>query len=300
MPAKITLREMLKRGPVLAPCVYDCVSATLVKEAGFKAMCVSGAEVAASQLGVPDIGLLTASELEDTVRRINTISDLPMIVDIDTGYGNELNTINTCRRIARAGAMAVHLEDQTFPKRCGHLTGKEVIPLDDYIAKVRAAVDALKGTDCMLIARTDAYAVNGIDDAIDRAIAAYEAGADITLVEGSESVEGIREIGRRVPGLKMFGMASGGASPSMSFDELVSMGYSLITFHYAMFAGIDAMRRVGQICYNRQDDSYLLDLFKEDPTLPHFYDALGLHDWLQLGKKYNPNIKDAYIKQCEV
>lgn len=290
---KITLRSLMEKGPVVAPTVYDCLSAKMVEEAGFNAMCLSGAEMAAAYLGLPDIGLVTQTELEDNVRRISNSSWLPMIVDIDTGFGNELNTILTCRRIAAAGAMAVHLEDQTFPKRCGHLRGKEVIPFDDYISKVRAASDALKDTDCMLIARTDAYNVLGKEEAIARANAAMEAGADCTLVEGTETLEAIKEIGQRVKGWKMFGMASAGASPKVTAKQLIDWGYQLITLHYVQWGAIDGMRKFGQKCYHVKDDIFMT----EDPEVDNrpiaLFEMFGLHEWLNLGNKYSAKIKDA-------
>ncbi len=291
--SKKTLRELMELGPVVAPTVYDCLSARMVERSGFQAMCLSGAEMAAAFLGVPDIGLVTSSELEDNVRRISNSSDLPMIVDIDTGFGNELNTILTCRRISAAGAMAVHLEDQTFPKRCGHLRGKEVISFDDYISKVRAAADALKGTDCMLIARTDAYNVLGKEEAIRRANAAIDAGADCTLVEGTETLEAIEEIGRRVKGWKMFGMASAGASPKVTTKQLIEWGYRLITLHYVQWGAIEGMRSFGEKCFETRDDIFMT----EDPEIDNrpiaLFEMFGLHEWLQLGNKYSNKIQDA-------
>ena len=293
MGKKITLREMMERGVVVAPTVYDCLSAKMVEEAGFGAMCLSGAEMAAAYMGLPDIGLITMSELEDNVRRIANSSSLPMIVDIDTGFGNELNTILTCRRIAAAGAMAVHLEDQTFPKRCGHLRGKEVIAFDDYISKVRAAADELRGTDCMLIARTDAFNVLGKEEAIRRANAAIDAGADCTLVEGTETLEAIEEIGRRVKGWKMFGMASAGASPKVTAGQLTEWGYRLITLHYTQWGAIEGMRAFGKKCFETKDDIFMT----EDPRIDNrpiaLFEMFGLHEWLQLGNRYSDRIQDA-------
>lgn len=290
---KVTLRELMEKGPVVAPCVYDCLSAKMVEQAGFNAMCLSGAEVTAAYLGLPDIGLITEAELEDNVRRISASSPLPMIVDIDTGFGNELNTILTCKRVARAGAMAVHLEDQVFPKRCGHLRGKQVVPFEDYISKVRAAVDALKGTDCMLIARTDSYNVLGEDEAVRRANAAIEAGADCTLVEGTETLEAIESIGKRVKGWKMFGMASAGASPKVTTQQLVDWGYNLITLHYAQFAAMWGMEKMGKICAETKDDIFLTENPEIDNRPIALFEMFGLHEWLQTGHKYSSKITDA-------
>lgn len=293
MSKKITLREMMENGVVVAPTVYDCLSAKMVEEAGFGAMCLSGAEMAAAYMGLPDIGLITMSELEDNVRRITNSSSLPMIVDIDTGFGNELNTILTCRRIAAAGAMAVHLEDQTFPKRCGHLRGKEVIAFDDYISKVRAAADELRGTDCMLIARTDAFNVLGKEEAIRRANAAIDAGADCTLVEGTETLEAIEDIGRRVKGWKMFGMASAGASPKVTAGQLTEWGYRLITLHYTQWGAIEGMRAFGKKCSETKDDIFMTEDPKIDNRPIALFEMFGLHEWLKLGNRYSDRIQDA-------
>ena len=293
MEKRTTLRELMEKGPVVAPCVYDCLSAKLVQEAGFEAMCLSGAEMAAAYVGLPDIGLVTATELADNVRRISTSCPLPMIVDIDTGFGNELNVIRTCRTIAAAGAMAVHLEDQTFPKRCGHMSGKDVIPFEEYLSKVRAAVDALKGTDCMLIARTDAYNVVGKKEAIRRANAALEAGADCALVEGTETLEAIEEIGRRVHGWKMFGMASAGASPRVTAQQLIDWDYRLITLHYAQWGAIQGMRDFGKKCFATKDDIFMTDDPNVDNRPIAIGELFGLHDWLQTGRKYSDKIVDA-------
>ena len=224
-----TLREELNEGAVFSPCVYDCISAKIVEKAGFKAMCLSGSSVAASFCGVPDIGLVSFEDLLEIVNRITTYAKIPMIVDIDTGFGNELNTIRTCERVAAAGAMAVHLEDQTFPKRCGHLQGKEIIPAKDYFRKIKAAARALEGTDCLLIARTDSYHMCGVDEAIYRNLGALDNGAGITFTEGTGTIRDIEKLARAVPGWKMFDMLVKGASPKVTFEELVDYGYRLVT-----------------------------------------------------------------------
>ncbi|GAA6297024.1 methylisocitrate lyase [Enterocloster asparagiformis] len=292
-----SLKELLEKGPVFAPCVYDCLSAKIVENIGFKAMCLSGGNLAMSLIGVPDIGLVSFGELLDAVRRITCYSKIPMIVDIDTGFGNELNVIRTCERVAQAGAMAVHLEDQTFPKRCGHMSGKEVISRKDYIAKVKAAKYALEGTDCLLIARTDSYFTDGLDEAIYRNLASLEAGADITLTEGTRSVDDIEKIARMVPGWKMFGMNSMGASPKVTFDELVEMGYQLVTCHFAKVGAIKGITKLGEYAFKEGHDFHNLeegyDNFKS-------HEMFGIHEWYALAKRFNPDIKDAEPVKAEV
>ncbi len=290
---RVTLKQLLEEGPVFAPCVYDCLSAKITEQAGFKAMCLSGGELAASYCGLPDIGLVSLQELTDAVGRISASCPLPMIVDIDTGFGNELNVIHTCRKIARAGAMAVHMEDQTFPKRCGHLQGKEVIPLEDYIGKVKAASYALKDTDCLLIARTDAYQILGKEAAIERAVASVEAGAQITLVEGTQTLEAIEEIGRRVPGWKMFGMASAGASPKVTYKQLVDWGYNLITVHCAQWGAIKGMEEFSKTCLETGGDSFITDRDDVDNRPIALFNMFGLQEWMELGRKFSPKINEA-------
>ncbi len=224
-----TLREVMTEEAVFSPCVYDCMTAKIVEQTGFKAMCLSGSSVAASFCGVPDIGLVSLEDLTEIISRITAYAKIPMIVDIDTGFGNELNTIRTCERVAAAGAMAVHLEDQTFPKRCGHLQGKEIISREDYFRKIKAAADALKGTDCLLIARTDSYHMYGVEESIYRNLGALEMGADITFTEGTGTIRDIEKLAKEVPGWKMFDMLVKGASPKVSFEDLVDYGYRLVT-----------------------------------------------------------------------
>lgn len=285
--------ELMKEGMVMAPCVYDCVSARLVEEAGFPAMCLSGGELAASLCGVPDIGLVTLDELVGVVERISSCTDIPMIVDIDTGFGNEINLIRTCKRVARAGAKAVHLEDQTFPKRCGHLRGKEVISHEAYIGKVRAAAFALKGTGCALIARTDSYHLLGKDEAVSRCNDAIDEGADITFVEGTGSLEDIIEIGQRVKGPKMFAMASAGASPKVSMEQLKKWGYGLVTMHYAMSGALMGIREYGKLCYDAMSDIPVTEDARVDSSPIGLFELFGIHEWLELGKRFNPDIHDA-------
>lgn len=285
--------ELMGEGPVMAPCVYDCVSARLVEKAGFQAMCLSGGELAASLCGFPDIGLVTLDELVGAVERISSCTSIPMIVDIDTGFGNEINLIRTCKRVARAGAKAVHLEDQTFPKRCGHLRGKEVISHEAYISKIRAAAYALEGSGCALIARTDSYHLLGKDEAISRCNDAIDAGADITFVEGTGSIEDIIEVGQRVKGPKMFAMASAGASPKVSMDQLKEWGYGLMTMHYAMSGALMGIQEYGRLCYDAMSDIPVTEDNRVDSSPIGLFELFGIHEWLEIGSRFNEKIHDA-------
>lgn len=282
-----TLKQLLEAGPVFAPCVYDCLSAKIVEQAGFEATCLSGSETIRTRAGLPDIGLSSFQELCTTIDHITDISPLPMIVDLDTGWGNELNVMRTCEKVAKAGAMAIHMEDQKFPKRCGHLVGKEVIPRAEYIRKVKAAHHVLKDTDCIIIARTDSYNVLGVEEAIARNLESLEAGAQVSFTEAIDSVAAMEEIGRRVPGWKMFGMASYGASPKVSFEDMVSMGFNLVTFHCTMMASVTAMTLYARQCLADKNNFYAIDNAKTYPDSLKSPDALcELSQWSRVAQSF--------------
>lgn len=290
---KRSLRDALTEKPVFAPCVYNCFTAEIVEQLGFDAMCFSGAYFASSYVGVPDIGLVTPTEVKTMVSNITKVTNIPMIVDIDTGYGNELNAIRTAVDMAEAGAMALHLEDQVFPKRCGHLNGKRVVPRDEYIRKVRAVADALKGSGCLLIARTDAALEFGVEEAIERNKRSLEAGADIAFTEGARSVADIERVAREVDGWNMFDMCHGGASPDLTFDELVQMGYRLVTCPTLPVAATNKFREETGKVFEVKND-FFLNGFKENCM--HglgFFEFLGIAEWYELGKKYDPSMNAA-------
>lgn len=288
-----TLRQVLQEGPAFVPCVYDCLSARIIEDTGFSAMCLSGGSVAAAYCGVPDIGLVSFAELLDVVRRITARANIPMIVDIDTGFGNELNLIRTCEEIAAAGAMAVHLEDQVSPKCCGHMQGKQVIPAEDYFSKLRAAHYALEGTDCLLIARTDSYHTHGVEEAIRRNLGSLEAGADITFTEGTEKMEDIIRIGKEVPGWKMFDMLYGGASPRISFKELVDYGYRLVTVPMVSLGGaVTGITEFAEHTFQDQNDYYIAsrDRTGEDISPFGVFEMMEIDKWLGTAKMFNDKI----------
>ena len=217
---------------VLAPGVYDALTASLATDAGFEALYVSGASIAYTRLGRPDIGLVSMAEVAETVTMIRDRVATPLIVDADTGYGNALNMQRTMRLFERAGANALQIEDQSFPKRCGHLADKGVIPATEMVGKIRAAVDARASEETLVIARTDAIAVEGFDRAMERARAYAEAGADMLFVEAPGSAE---ELGRVVAELKgtlplMANMVEGGRTPISSASALEEIGFSLVIF----------------------------------------------------------------------
>ena len=228
MRASTRLRELLRSGEVIvAPGVWDGLSARLVARAGFVAAYATGGGIARS-MGYPDLGLLSLSEIVDRLANIVEHARVPVIADADTGYGNALNAQRAVREFERAGVAALHLEDQTFPKRCGHYDDKAVVPTREMTQKLRAARDAMTDTDIVLIARTDALAVEGLEAAIDRAHAYASAGADMIFVEAPVSVEQIETIARRVPQPKLINMFQGGKTPLVPVARLKTLGYQIV------------------------------------------------------------------------
>jgi 2-methylisocitrate lyase-like PEP mutase family enzyme len=228
-----TLSLRLRRPPILiAPGVYDALTALIAERAGFEALYVSGAGIAYSRLGRPDIGLVSLSEVVQTVALIRDRVGIPLIVDADTGYGNALNVQRTVRLLERAGANAIQIEDQDFPKRCGHLDDKALIPAQEMAGKVKAAVDARTSRDTLIIARTDAVAVEGFEGAIARAALYRDAGADMLFVEAPRQREELARVGaklgRSVP--LMANMVEGGKTPMLPASELQALGFALVIF----------------------------------------------------------------------
>ena len=245
MRASTLLRQRLTApGIIVAPGCYDGLSARLVQEAGFDTAYASGGAIARSA-GIPDLGLLSFSEIGDRLAQIVDAVSIPVIGDMDTGYGNALNARHAVREFERAGVAGFHLEDQTFPKRCGHLDDKGVVSSHEFEQKLRAVRDALRDQDMVIIARTDAIAVEGFEAAIARAQAYADAGADVVFVEAPQSEEQIREVARRLPQPKLINMFHGGKTPLMSIQDLDAIGYKIVIVPSdTQRAAIAAMRRV--------------------------------------------------------
>jgi 2-methylisocitrate lyase-like PEP mutase family enzyme len=221
------LRALLARPDmVIAPGAYDAITARLIEQAGFPAVYMTGAGTAAT-LGFPDYGLVTMSEMAANAARLVAASTVPVIADADTGYGNELNVVRTVREYARAGLAGMHLEDQGFPKKCGHLDDKEIVSRTDFLAKIRAAAQARPDPDFLLIARTDARAVLGFEEAVARANLALEAGADMAFVEAPQTLEEVAAVPRLVRGPCLLNVVWGGKTPDVSFADAQAMGYRL-------------------------------------------------------------------------
>lgn len=224
------LRALLEGNePVLCPGVYDCLSAMIVERGGAPCAIVSGAAVTASRLGYPDVGLQTMVEILDQVRNIARSVAIPIIADVDTGYGNALNVMRTVREFEAAGAAGIFFEDQTFPKKCGHFEGTDVIPTEEMVIKVQAAREARISPDFILIARTDARAKYGLGKAIERGRAYAAAGADVIFVEALLSEDELREVGRSIDAPLQANIVEGGKTPNIDVQKLFDMGFKLIS-----------------------------------------------------------------------
>lgn len=279
------LREMLSRSRLLlAPGAFDGLSARMVEEAGFEAVYLSGGSVARST-GVPDLGLMTMSEVIERARQVVNAVQIPVIADADTGYGNALNVVRTVREFERAGVAAIHIEDQVTPKRCGHLEGKEVIPLGEMESKIRAALEARSDKDFAIIARTDSRAIHGLDDAIERGKAFARLGADAVFIEAAESEKELEAIARSIRDVPlMVNMFKGGKTPLLPASLLEEMGYRIAIFPsdtqraaiYAMKETLAVLKRDGSTA--AIDDR--LTTFQERDRL------IGLGEWEKLEERY--------------
>lgn len=228
MNTRAKLRELINGDGVhLAPGAFDGLTARLVEQAGFDLVYASGGAIARSA-GVPDIGLLGFTEVLDRLTQMVEVTSLPIIADADTGFGNEINAVRTVQSYERIGVAGLHVEDQTFPKRCGHLDDKSLVPVEEMTLKLRAMLDARRDPDFVVIARTDAIAVEGFDAAITRARAYLDAGADVIFVEAPETVEQIEEIARAIPEPKLINMFHGGKTPVVPRERLQELGYRLV------------------------------------------------------------------------
>jgi 2-methylisocitrate lyase-like PEP mutase family enzyme len=280
------LRERLRRKPILvAPGVYDAFGALFAEQAGFEALYLSGASIAYTKLGRPDIGLVSVSEVEATLAAICDRVRLPVIVDADTGFGNALNVMRTVRQLERAGAAAIQLEDQSTPKRCGHLEGKSLVPAAEMAGKLKAAADSR--TAALIIARTDAIAVEGLEAAIERAERYLEAGADVLFIEAPRSLEEMQAVTQRfstrIPLLA--NMVEGGKTPLLPAASLEALGFALVIFPgglarrlgHAAREYFEALKRDGSTEALRER---MLDF-------AGLNQALGTPEMLKLGKKYD-------------
>jgi len=225
------MRELLSQpGPILCPGTFDCVSAKVAERSGFPAISISGAALTASVLGYPDVGLQTMPEVLNQARNMARCVDIPILTDADTGYGNALNAMRATREFEAAGLAGMMIEDQVFPKRCGHFEGKKVITSEEMVLKIKAVCEARRNPDFVIIARTDARAIYGLDEAIRRALMYCEAGADIIFVEAMLNVEEMKKVAKAIPKPLKANMQDGGKTPLIHYQELYEMGYKLINY----------------------------------------------------------------------
>jgi 2-methylisocitrate lyase-like PEP mutase family enzyme len=244
--APARLRALLSRSePLLVPGAYDALSARLVEHAGFDAVYLTGFGATASLLGLPDVGLLSLPDMVDSAGRMARAVDVPLISDADTGYGNAINVARAVQQFERAGVAAVHLEDQVAPKRCGHMSGKQVVPVDEMVEKLRAAVAARRDPDFVLIARTDARAVEGLDAALERARAYRDAGADVLFVEAPETEAEVVEVAAAFPDTPLlFNWVERGRTPMLPLARIAELGFAIVIFPVStLFSATTGMQR---------------------------------------------------------
>lgn len=279
------LRQLVERRQgLVVPGAYDALSARLVEQAGFPAVYMTGFGVSAARLGLPDLGFAGLSEMVDQARNLAGAVSIPLIADADTGYGSALQVRRTVQQYEQAGVAGLHLEDQVAPKRCGHLAGKQVVPADEFVGRIRAAVEARTDPDLLIIARTDAIAVTGFDDAVERAAAAARAGADVLFVEAPTSDAEIEALPRRLDRPLLFNYAPSGRTPLVPFARLRELGYGVVILPVdLLFTATRAMQRA------------LVELRDQDATprgrdrlvsFQEFCDLIGLPEQLSLGQRY--------------
>lgn len=280
------LRELLSQdGVVLAPGAYDALSARVVAAAGFPAVYMTGFGTSAGRLGRPDAGLLTLTEMADNARRIAAAIDVPLIADADTGYGNPINVMRTVQEFEQAGVAAIHLEDQVTPKKCGHVAGKQVIPRQEMVQKVRAAVAARRDPNFVLIARTDARAVLGLEEAIRRASDYRDAGADVIFVEGPESQVELRAVAQALPGVPLlYNWAETGRTPPLSAQAIAELGYKVIIFPTTTL--LAATRAMQQAVERLRRDGSPLGAFEHMLSFDQFYEFIGWPELRRLEREY--------------
>ena len=291
-----TLRTRLTRKPiVIAPGVYDALTAHLAERAGFSTLYVSGAAIAYTRLGRPDIGLVAMNEVADTISMISDRVGADLVVDADTGYGNALNVGRTIRLFERAGARAIQLEDQAFPKRCGHLDNKTLIPPEEMIGKIKAALDARRSRETLVIARTDAVAVEGFDRAVARAVSYRDAGADLLFIEAPKTRAELQRIAPAVSNVPlMANMVEGGKTPPLKAAELEAIGFSLVIFPGAI---VRVLARAADEFYTALAAEGTSESFQDRMyDFTALNDVIGTPEMIALGKHYEANTKKGHNK----
>ena len=280
MRATTKFRQLLSEpGIIMAPGAYDCLTAKLIETAGFPAVYMTGAGTSVARLGYPDLALATMTEMLDNAAQIASIVDIPVIADADTGYGGILNVRRTVRQYERSGVAALHLEDQEFPKRCGHLDDKRVIATADMVQKIHAAVDARTDDDFTIIVRTDAIAVTGWDDTMRRCEEYIQAGADVLFVEALRTPEQIEQAGQELNVPLLYNYVETGKSPLLSASELERMGFKIVI--YPASGLLSAMRAVRETLAILKEQGTTSHLLENMDSLQDCFEAVGLTEMLE-------------------
>jgi len=275
------LRQLLRQpGIVVAPGAYDCFTAKLIEQEGFPAVYMTGAGTAISRIGKPDLGFATLSEMVANAAAMAATVSIPLIADADTGYGGALNVYRTVREYERAGVAALHIEDQVFPKRCGHLDGKQVVPSGEMVTKIQAAVEARTDDDFVIIARTDALAVTGIDDTLRRCYAYAEAGADVLFVEALRTPEEITRLVGEVQVPLLYNFVEHGKSPLLPVSELQRLGFKIVIFPGSILLAVGQLVR--QILGEIKQHGTTAALLDRMGNVVELFEVMGLSEMLAL------------------
>jgi 2,3-dimethylmalate lyase len=284
--ARPSLREQLddRNKIIVLPGVFDALSARIAEQVGFDAMFQTGYGSAAALLGMPDFGFLNAGETIDNARRIIRAVSAPVLVDADTGYGNPLNVWRLVRDLESLGAAGIFLEDQIWPKRCGHMTGKDVIPKDEYLPKLKAAIEARKSKEFIIVARTDARGPIGLEEAIERGKAYKKAGADVIFIEAPKSIEELKKVVEQIDAPLVANMIEDGITPNLPADELLNLGYRIVVFPLsALYGATFAMR---EVLTELKKTGATKETKRMMVTFHDFNNFVGLQKYIDLEKRY--------------
>jgi len=288
MKTTTTLRQLLRQpGIIVAPGAYDCLTAKLIEREGFPVVYMTGAGTAVTRVGKPDLGFASLTEMLANASAIASTINVPLIADADTGYGGALNVYRTIQEYEKAGVAALHIEDQAFPKRCGHLDGKEVVPLADMVVKLRAAGEARTDEDFVIIARTDALAVTGLDDTLRRCVAYAEAGADVLFVEALRTQEEIDRVRREVDVPLLYNFVEHGKSPLLPVSQLEALGFKIVIFPGSLMLSVYTLAQ--RILREIRQHGTTASLLGEMGSVVDLFNLMGMQEALALDAKWNEN-----------
>ena len=288
MKTTTTLRQLLRQpGIIVAPGAYDCLTAKIIEREGFPVVYMTGAGTAVTRVGKPDLGFASLTEMLANASAIASTIRVPLIADADTGYGGALNVYRTIQEYEKAGVAALHIEDQAFPKRCGHLDGKEVVPLTEMVVKLRAACDARTDEDLVIIARTDALAVTGLDDTLRRCAAYAAAGADVLFVEALRTQEEIDRVRREVDVPLLYNFVEHGKSPLLPVSQLEALGFKIVIFPGSLMLSVCTLAQ--RILRDIRQHGTTANLLGEMGSVVDLFNLMGMQESLALDAKWNAN-----------